>query len=81
MTQKLEDLLDSFSSKTFEQQIEKIKEIRSARNVERPAAAVKRVKKARAKSASATTKSRSILSKLSPEDKKALLAKLLEAKK
>lgn len=81
MTQKIEDLLKSFSSSTFEEQIAKIKDIRSARNIERPAAAVKRVKKARKKSNAAVTKTRSILSKLSPEDKKLLLAKLLEAKK
>lgn len=81
MTQKLEDLLEGFSSKTFDAQIEKIKDIRSARNIERPAAAVKRVKKARKKSNAAVTKTRSILNKLSPEDKKLLLAKLLEAKK
>lgn len=81
MTQKIEDLLKGFTSMEVEEQISKIKDIRSARNIERPAAAVKRVKKARKKSNAAVTKTRSILNKLSPEDKKLLLAKLLEGKK
>lgn len=81
MTQKIEDLLDSFTAKGFEEQMSKIKDIRSARNIERPAAAVKRVKKARKKSNAAVTKTRSVLSKMTPEEKKLLLAKLLEAKK
>lgn len=81
MTQKIEDLLKGFTSFNNEEQIQKIKDIRSARNIERPAAAVKRVKKARKKSNAAVTKTRGILSKLSPEEKKLLIAKLLEGKK
>lgn len=81
MTQKIEDLLKGFTSLDFEEQINKIKDIRSARNIERPAAAVKRVKKQRKKSNAAVTKTRTMLNKLSPEEKKLLLAKLLEGKK
>jgi hypothetical protein len=81
MTQKLEDLIKGFTSLDTETQINKIKDIRSARNIERPAAAVKRVKKARKKSNAAVTKTRGILNKLSPDEKKLLIAKLLEGKK
>lgn len=81
MTQKVSDLLKEFSALNVDEQIQKIKDIRSARNIERPAAAVKRVKKARKKSNAAVTKTRSLLSKLSPDEQKLLLAKLLEAKK
>lgn len=81
MTQKIEDLLKGFTGMGSEEQIQKIKDIRSARNIERPAAAVKRVKKARKKSNAAVTKTRTLLNKLSPEEQKLLLAKLLEGKK
>lgn len=81
MTQKVSDLLKEFSALNVDEQIQKIKDIRSARNIERPAAAVKRVKKARKKSNAAVTKTRSLLSKLSPDEQKLLLAKLLEGKK
>lgn len=81
MTQKLDDLLKSFSSTSFEDQIEKIKHIRNARTIERPAAATKRVKKEKVKSTKAMTKGKDILSQLTPEQKALLLKKLLGDKK
>lgn len=81
MTQKLEDLLKSFSSSTFEEQLDKIKNIRNARTFERPAAAVKRVKKAAKKSNTASNKARDLLAGITPEQKALLVKRLLEMKK
>lgn len=81
MTQKLEDLLKSFSGSSFEEQLEKIKHIRNARTVERPAAATKRIKKEKVKSTKAAAKGKDVISKLTPEEKAALIKKLLGAKK
>lgn len=80
MTMKLEDLLKSFSKSTIEEQVEKIKQVRSARTLERPAAAVKRAKKAAKKSSQNKDKVRPLLSKLTPEQKALLLEKLKEMK-
>lgn len=76
MTKRLTDLIKSFSDSTFEEQLDKIRHIRSARNIERPAAAVKRVKKAAKKSNAAMDKSRQLLLSLSPEQKAALIKQL-----
>ena len=80
MTQKIEDLLKSFSNSTFDEQIDKIKHVRHARTIERPAAAVRRVKKEAKKSSKAKDKTRDLLAKLTPEQKLAILAKLQEKK-
>lgn len=81
MTQKLDDLLKSFSSSSFDEQLERIKHIRSARNIERPAAATKRVKKEAKKSTKALSKGKDMLSSLTPAQKAELLKRLMEAKK
>lgn len=80
MTQKIEDLIKSFSNSTFEEQLAKVKQIRHARTLERPVAAAKRVKKAAKKSSVAKDKTRALFSKLSPAELK-LLAERLGAKK
>lgn len=77
MTQKLEDLLKSFSNSAIDEQMEKIKHIRNARTIERPAAATKRVKKEKVKSNAAMSKGKDALAKLTPEEKALLIKKLL----
>lgn len=76
MTQKIEDLIKSFSNMTGAEMLDKIKHNRSARNIERPVAAAKRVKKAAKKSSVSKDKARDMFSNLSVDAQKALLKKL-----
>ncbi len=70
----LEDLVNSFSSMSPEEQLEKIREIRRNKYVHKPALE-KRKRKARKKSSSAVAK---LLATLSEEDRAALLAEYEE---
>ena len=76
MPQQLKDLIHSFSDMTIEEQFEKIREVRNTRNIERPAAAVKRQKKKKKKSEKAKDKARALLNSLPPEQRELLLKQL-----
>lgn len=76
MTMQLKDLLQSFSSMNIDEQLEKIRKVRSARHMERPVAAVKRVKKEAKKRVVNIDKARTAALKLTPEMRAALIAKL-----
>lgn len=76
MTKQLEDLFDSFSAMQPEDQLQKIREVRHRRTIERPAAAKKRQKRERKKSASNTSKLKGLVGTLSPEEKAAILKTL-----
>jgi hypothetical protein len=78
VTKKLEDMIASFATIPFEEQLERVRRARSARTLERPVAAVKRVKKEakkRDKTKEAATKA---VMKLTPE-MRAGLVNLLSA--
>jgi len=76
MTKKLADLVKSFTNSTYEEQVEHIRRIRSARHMERPVAAVKRVKRETKAKHKSMDSIRSLAQSLSPEQKAALIAKL-----
>lgn len=76
MTKTLNDLVKTFSDCTYDEQLERIRRARSARTLERPVAAVKRVKKEAKKKDKHKTATVTAMLKLSPEQKAALIAKL-----
>jgi hypothetical protein len=76
MTKRLEDLIADFNSISFDDQIERVRKARNARTLERPVAAVKRVKKEAKKKAGIADKTRQLFLTLSPEQKAAIIAKL-----
>lgn len=76
MTRKLADLFQSFVSMDSEEQLAKIREVRSARHIERPAAAVKRIKKEGKQKEKKQGDARTLVAKMSPEQRAALIAKL-----
>ena len=76
MAKQLRELFTDFLSMSTEDQIAKVREIRHTRTIERPVAAVKR-EKARVKTADKRkTSAKSLLSKLTPEQREILLAQL-----
>lgn len=76
MTKKIEDLLQSFTDISFDDQLERIRRARSARTIERPVAAVKRVKKEAKKKEKVKMDFGKLVGGMSPEAKAALIAKL-----
>jgi ribosomal protein L29 len=76
MTKKLEELFASFQSLDYTAQMEQIRQVRSARHIERPAAAVKRVKKEAKKKDKDMGSARGLLIKMSPEERAKMIAKL-----
>lgn len=81
MTKKIEDLIQSFEGLSFDEQMERIVRARSARTMERPVAAVKRVKKEAKKKNKTMESARSALLKMSPEARALMIAKLQEGLK
>jgi hypothetical protein len=75
---KLEDLFEHFSAMSPEAQLEKIRTIRRSRTIERPAAAVKRVKKERKAAKKTANSAQQALAKLNPAQREALIAALQE---
>jgi len=76
MTEQLKDLFESFSDMDPTKQLEKIREIRNTRSIERPAVATKRRKKEHQKSEKKKDVAKQLLLKLSPEERQALLERL-----
>jgi len=76
MTMKIEDLIKSFSASSYEEQLEQIRRARSARTMERPVAAKKRVKKEAKAKAQNIDKLRMLVSKMTPEQRAQLALKL-----
>lgn len=76
---QLEDLFEHFSKMSPEAQLEKIRKIRHSRTIERPAAAVKRVKKERKAAKKTGDSAAKAIAKL-PADQKAALIKMLQEK-
>jgi hypothetical protein len=79
MTKKIEDLFASFTEITFDEQLDRIRRARSARTIERPVAAVKRVKKESKKKEKAKTDVSKLLLGLTPEKRAEMIAKLKES--
>lgn len=73
MTKKLKDLFASFSEMDQTAQMEKIREIRHKRSIERPAVAKKRVKKEAKKKLQNKEKLKAILAKMSDDERRAFL--------
>lgn len=73
MTKKLRDLFASFSEMDQTAQMEKIREIRHKRSIERPAVAKKRVKKEAKKKLQNKEKLKAILAKMSDDERRAFL--------
>lgn len=76
MTKQLKDLFASFTEMETSQQLEQIRKIRHHRSIERPAAAVKRVKKEKKQSEKRKTNLADLLKKLPPEQRAAIISKL-----
>ncbi len=76
MTKQLEDLFNSFTSMSVEEQFAKIAEVRDTRSIERPAVAKKRRKKESARSDKDKSKAKQLLLNLSEEEKEAMIEKL-----
>ncbi len=76
MTKQLEDLFQSFTTMTVEEQFAKIEEVRDTRSIERPAVAVRRRKKEHQTSTKKKEKAKQLLAMLSPEEREALIRKL-----
>ena len=78
MTKQLKDLFQQFSTMETSAQLEKIKEIRHHRSIERPAAAVKRVKKERKQSVQKQTKIATLIQGMTAEQRAEFVRKLTE---
>jgi len=78
MTQKLEDLFQSFATMSVDEQFAKIEEVRNTRSIERPAVAQRRRKAEHKTSTRKKENVKQLLAKLSPEERAALIAKLSE---
>ena len=76
MTEKLEDLFESFTTLTVEKQFAKIEEIRNTRSIERPAVAQRRRKKEHKTSEKKQDVAKQMLLKLSPEERAELIKRL-----
>lgn len=76
MTKRIEDLVQSFTDMSFDDQLERIRKVRNARTIERPVAAVKRVKKEAKARDKNVDKTRTAILKLTPEMRALLIAKL-----
>jgi len=76
VTKKLADLFKSFTNSTHAEQLEHITRVRSARHIERPVAAVKRIKKEAKQKDKKKTDAKALVNKLSPEERKAMLDRL-----
>jgi hypothetical protein len=76
VTKKLEELFQSFSSMDYAAQMEQIRTVRSARHIERPVAAVKRVKKEAKQKDKSMGTARNLMLKMSPAERAAMIAKL-----
>ena len=76
MTQKLEDLFKSFTDLSVDEQLAKIVEIRDTRSIERPAVAQRRRKKEHKTSERKKENVKTLLAKLTPEERQALIEKL-----
>ena len=76
MTQKLEDLFKSFTDLSVDEQLAKIVEVRDTRSIERPAVAQRRRKKEHKTSERKKENVKTLLAKLTPEERQALIEKL-----
>lgn len=72
MSKKLEEILESFSAFSPDEQLAKIEQIRDTRTIERPAVAVRRRKKEKTRSEKAKTKLKTLMKEMSPEELAAL---------
>ena len=80
MTKQLSDLFDSWTEKTTDEQLQKIREVRHSRNIERPAVAKRRHKKAKKASVKKVDKLKAMVGKMSDEEKQAMIDKLRSMK-
>jgi len=76
VTQQLKDLLKGFTAMSSEEQVDKIREIRHSRNIERPAVAKRRQKREGKRSVKTGDKAADLLKGLTPEQRELFLAEL-----
>ena len=76
MTKKLEDLFTSFTEISNQEQLDKIRQVRDTRSIERPAVAKRRQKKAIDKTEKQIDKTKGLLAALSDEEKAELKKRL-----
>ena len=76
MTKKLADLFSEFSTLSNEQQLEKIRQVRDTRSIERPAVAKRRQKKEIDRTEKQIDKTKGLLAALSDEEKAELKRRL-----
>lgn len=76
MTKQLTDILFGFTAASEDEKLDKIRDLRKNRNIERPAVAKKKHKKAKKKAASQKSKIESLMQDMSDEEKLAFLQNL-----
>jgi hypothetical protein len=76
MTKKLQDVLFGFTAASADEKLQKIRDIRKNRDIERPAVAQRQAKKTRAKKAKKKDTAKNALKGLTKEDLLALLAQV-----
>ncbi len=76
MTRQLSDIIQEFSKMTDEGQLEKIRQVRDTRAIERPAVAKRRRKKEARKSAGSKDKLKALMATMTPAEKEEFLAGL-----
>jgi hypothetical protein len=76
VTKQLKDLFEQFSTLESSAQLEKVKQIRHHRSIERPAAAVKRVKKERKQVEVKKTNIAALVKGMTVEQRNALIERL-----
>jgi uncharacterized protein YeeX (DUF496 family) len=76
VTKQLKDLFEQFSTLESSAQLEKVRQIRHHRSIERPAAAVKRVKKERKQVEVKKTNIAALVKGMTIEQRNALIEKL-----
>ena len=76
MTKKLADLFTSFSAMSNQEQLDKIRQVRDTRSIERPAVAKRRQKKQIDRTEKQIDKTKGLLAALSEEEKAELKLRL-----
>jgi len=76
MPKQLKDLFNDFLEMSPEEQIEKVRQVRHTRTIERPKAAIKRQKKQLKKDDKGKSAIKALIKKMSPEEKQEFLNNL-----
>lgn len=76
MTKQLKDILTEFSEQSSHEKLERVKEIRHHRSIERPAVAKRRQDKERKQGVKKVDKTTKLLQSLPPEEREKLIKRL-----